>query len=416
MTQPGPGWAPLRQPEQQFLLACLQYTANSTTGQSLPLPPPDLDWERFSRRAIQDGLGALVFRRLRHYDYVPQTFLTRLRSDYYRNLSANDFRLAELRHIGQAMGKADIPLLVLKGGALAQTVYADPALRFMGDLDLMVPAAQAAEALAILDRLGYRQGEMAGVPAERADADASWVAGLHKSLEGGQVMHLEFHWPGRRQVLLRQAVLLDLDYLWEEVVPLDAANNLVRLSDSLTLFYLCLHAAVQHQFSDLGLRHYLDLDRVIQEGGTTDNFWDDFLTAAGRCGIRHAAYYCLWLAGAMFGTPIPQRVLQTLRPPAWKAARLGKQLTIQAVINRVDIGGRQSGLAWRLLLVDHPGWLVKAVLSNFFPGRAYLADYYETRDPWLLQGYRLWHPFHVAGRAIQRRLKSALFNRRHRNA
>ena len=47
---------------------------------------------------------------------------------------------------------ADIEPIVLKGGALAATLYANPGLRPMGDLDLLVPAG-AMEQAGTLDAL-----------------------------------------------------------------------------------------------------------------------------------------------------------------------------------------------------------------------------------------------------------------------
>lgn len=53
-----------------------------------------------------------------------------------------------------ALGVADIPVRVLKGAAVAHTVYDDPAMRSYGDVDLLVPAERYDEAVGVLEATG----------------------------------------------------------------------------------------------------------------------------------------------------------------------------------------------------------------------------------------------------------------------
>lgn len=56
-----------------------------------------------------------------------------------------------------AFNRAGIPLMLLKGGiALFRDHHGDPGARMIRDLDLLVPRADAAGALQVLDRLGHR--------------------------------------------------------------------------------------------------------------------------------------------------------------------------------------------------------------------------------------------------------------------
>ena len=55
----------------------------------------------------------------------------------------------------RACGDARLDLLVLKGAALAETVYPRPSLRRFGDLDVLVRRADAARARTLLEALGY---------------------------------------------------------------------------------------------------------------------------------------------------------------------------------------------------------------------------------------------------------------------
>jgi len=63
----------------------------------------------------------------------------------------------EERRVVSALVDAGIPVLVLKGALLAQTVYPSPESRFRSDMDLLTDTAQMPGAEAVLKKLGYHQ-------------------------------------------------------------------------------------------------------------------------------------------------------------------------------------------------------------------------------------------------------------------
>jgi len=62
----------------------------------------------------------------------------------------------QLQEIIEAFRKRDIRVLVLRGPALAFSLYPDPAMRPSGDLDLLVLPEQVVQARDILESLGYK--------------------------------------------------------------------------------------------------------------------------------------------------------------------------------------------------------------------------------------------------------------------
>ncbi|HVV87417.1 MAG TPA: nucleotidyltransferase family protein, partial [Kofleriaceae bacterium] len=66
-----------------------------------------------------------------------------------------DRRAAVAAEAVEALGGAGIAVMLIKGMAYAGTVYADPALRPMSDIDLMVSATRYRDAIDVLGRLGY---------------------------------------------------------------------------------------------------------------------------------------------------------------------------------------------------------------------------------------------------------------------
>src|SRR3954454_17312957 len=55
-----------------------------------------------------------------------------------------------------AMARAGVRALLLKGAAIATRLYEDPVLRPAGDIDLLVAPSQAGAAAQVLERLGFR--------------------------------------------------------------------------------------------------------------------------------------------------------------------------------------------------------------------------------------------------------------------
>jgi hypothetical protein len=77
-----------------------------------------------------------------------------LRAAYVHNLARN---LALFHAAAQFLDAATVPLLPLKGLALANTVYPDVALRPMNDLDIAVRPRDLDQAVRTLEELGWRR-------------------------------------------------------------------------------------------------------------------------------------------------------------------------------------------------------------------------------------------------------------------
>jgi len=72
-------------------------------------------------------------------------------------IAARNIRLyADLARALRALNQADVPVMVLKGAALAQTVYPRLSQRPMGDADLLVRPEDRDRARGALEAAGYR--------------------------------------------------------------------------------------------------------------------------------------------------------------------------------------------------------------------------------------------------------------------
>jgi hypothetical protein len=374
--------------------------------ESPPSAADGLNWEALTRRLISDGLAPLAYRRFKeHARLLPSHVFDALKRNYYQTASANHIRLAELGRLGSVLAGANIRLLVLKGGALATTVYPDPALRFMGDLDIAAPPESARAAVSLLQVEGYTlHGDLGDLDNPALLREKGWHLRLTRSIHGKE-MEVEFHWPMRRKVLVNQVATLDVQGIWSRAIPLDEANNLWQPAPTDMLLHLCLHTGLQHRFTDLGLRHYVDLDRVIRCHGASAEFWAEFSYRAKQAGARDVSCFCLIWARRLLNTPIPAGASAVLEPPTWKRRSFATRIERADIVNRKDVLYDHRRIWWRLLTTDHLMRMVVAPTRSLFPGWEYLASYYGVETRWRLAGYALWYPFHALGRALRRRLE-----------
>jgi hypothetical protein len=112
---------------------------------------------RVDRDAIDHGslrLLPLLYRNLQRAG-VDDPMLSRLKGVYRQVWFRNQLILDQGVRLLDTLAAAGIPTLVLKGAALAGTVYDEPALRPMEDFDLLVPRTHFARAVAATLAAGW---------------------------------------------------------------------------------------------------------------------------------------------------------------------------------------------------------------------------------------------------------------------
>jgi hypothetical protein len=101
---------------------------------------------------------------------------------------ALDLRLEQvLAEVAHTLASASIPYRALKGPALAHTLYADPALRSFGDVDVLVPTRDFDATIALLRPLGFHRRFVE----PRAGFDSRFSKGA--CLEGADGLEVDLH-------------------------------------------------------------------------------------------------------------------------------------------------------------------------------------------------------------------------------
>jgi hypothetical protein len=208
----------------------------------------------------------------------------------------------------RALASAGVEAMLLKGAALAATVYPGFAARPMQDLDLLVRTDEAA-------RRAWRALLESGWTREdpRAAVDAFYAQHQHlprlvyPSLPGAR---LELH-----RGLFRQGGPFGLsvaDFFGRgRSIQINGLPAIVpSISD--TLLYSCLHFAWTHEMAFGAWRFITDVATLAH---ASDDLWLEFLPTAKAVGGATVCYWALRMSASLRQVRLPENVLAELRPP-----------------------------------------------------------------------------------------------------
>lgn len=351
-------------------------------------PPAGLDWKQVIALGRRHGVSPLLFYRLQTFK-VSETLkvLKALRADYYAATAQAMLRERELVRVLTALDRAGAPVVLLKGAALAHTVYPDPALRQMGDLDLLIRREHLERAREALEALGYVH--QPGPPQRFNPFNTEFtgeVSFLHAT--GGHSTLVELHWELFCIELFRRTIALDVQALWARAVPLQVGDvTALSLAPEDTLAHICLHLAM-HGFTHL--RGYTDIVQMVKVGQVD---WDVFAERVRQSRIRVACYFPLWWAEQAWSVPVPGEVLQALRPGLLRE-RLGRWMTERGTRREPDVEYTWNHAA-QMLVVDRARDLARLLLWLLFPGPAWLRERYRLHSTWQAWAWVVVHPLVV---------------------
>jgi hypothetical protein len=121
-------------------------------------PASIVDWQSVCRLAVQQNLAPLLYRRIKDLGitaHLPCEVYEDLRNRYLYSAASSMRLYHEFGKVMTAMQAAHIPIIPLKGIYLAQTVYKNPALRPMCDIDILVKPNDITLSVDVLKALGY---------------------------------------------------------------------------------------------------------------------------------------------------------------------------------------------------------------------------------------------------------------------
>ena len=349
-----------------------------------------IDWPAVCHVAQCEGLAPLLYQITRVKDLaadLPPAVDAELRRAYLGTARRNAILFNELERLLPALAAAEVPVLLLKGAALAQVIYGNIALRPMADLDLLVREKDVPTALRVFLTLGY------GITPPLVYRSEVM---LHRQVQAEKAL-VELHWSPFVPPYYQYSGLID--WVWDTALPVAGdlgTGSTWVLGPEAQLLHLCGHIQLHHANEEAKQLWFHDIAEVIAHYRDTIH-WDETLARAEEYDLvlpmqRIVArvikeYWCPSPAGCQL--PVPARVLERLSVlrPSPGEQRLHAMLETGSLtgINRlwvdlVTLPGPKARLqfGWRNLFP--PADYVRACYH--IPNRLQVALYYPYR--WLL--------------------------------
>lgn len=337
-------------------------------GEAPPWPAGDDPGEgrRLAELAQAEGVAALCFERLHSRSDAPQEILASLRSCARRQAAWELVREAELRRVLNALAGNQLQPLLLKGAALAYTLYQGPHLRSRCDTDLLFPDQGAADrAWHRLRELGYRRNN--AVSGEFISQEFA----CHHTDTLGVTHTLDIHWKPSNDVLFIGKLQ------WHELAcaaqPVPTLGPSARaLAPVHALLLACMHR-MQHAAEGQSNRLIWLYDIHLLARSFSPAEWSDWLDLARSKGLCSICLDGLRAASLCLTTPVPASVMTGLT-----AASAGEWLRP----DRFSCAAAHALSALRAL----PNWRSRCqwAREHLFPAADYMLAKYDTRDARLL--------------------------------
>jgi len=226
---------------------------------------------------------------------VEESRLTKLKGVYRYSWSRNQLLFHRAAALLPEFAAAGIDTLVLKGAALSTLYYGDLGARPMDDLDLLVPRADAARAMQLLQASGWRPATPR--PESRL---AVWHADSFVD-EGGRF--LDLHWNALWQ-------LSDDADLWSGAVPTTLNGVPTKtLGHGDQLLHVCVHGL---RWAPIAPIRWVADAAKIMEGAGADLDWDRVAALARANALTLSLEHALRYLAEALAAPVPPVVIAEL--------------------------------------------------------------------------------------------------------
>lgn len=224
-------------------------------------------------------------------DHVPRDFRVYLNEMAQANAERNAILRDQLTQIGQALSAAKIPALALKGSAeLLSPAWPDPSMRFLSDIDILVPVDQVCFAREVLLGLG-------GSSPEHLPAFKFPDYHLPPITLPNSIALVELHMRVGDGI---ETELLPAEKLLESAIPTEAG---LAVPDPVSrLVHLIAHGQIHHNRHDekqLYLRDCLEFHLFSRSFG--EKFINETRQRFESVGLRDIFFCFRALSNAIFG-------------------------------------------------------------------------------------------------------------------
>jgi hypothetical protein len=291
----------------------------------------------------------------------------------------------ELTRVCHALHEAKIDFLLLKGPALALTVYRRPNQRLSSDIDILVAAEDLEAACDALATVEYSLDHSSISLALYERHHFHWVL---RNAAGGA---LELHWNLSRP---HDYFSYDPSELMDRAQTVEVGGIPVRVPSDLDQL---LHAAGQASlccFADL--RRPVDCAFLLRRGRIEET---RLVEMAQRQNLGPALWTLLWQQSQLTGVEVPQDVERSLRPRGFKRRLLQTMASLEVLLDDDATSAQRPSFALsESLCAPRVGAALRVMRRALFPGPEQFLGYDGGPATPPALGRRLWTALKTAAR------------------
>jgi hypothetical protein len=370
--------------EVAYLRKCLRICL--FPDESPPVPPLNLDWNKFHALLIQNKLVGL-FHELGQArpGLWPADLVEQLQMESSFLKLSGERRENQAREVLQALRQANVATLVLKGWALLPVLYeGEYSQRPTADIDILVRPGEADLGDHALKQLGYRDVDVEPWPGYfRRYMNSRHYQPPGTAAHSDQEFQVDIHWglPDQPYYDPRTAI----EPFFDRAQPVRIADvETCGLSMEDALLYACSH--IMHHGGEMSIFKYYEVAAIILRAVQTLN-WEAIISRAAALRVVIPLQRILSTVENLWPGVMAPGIVETLgqqKPSSfecwvdWWLVRIeNKELTVGI-------------LAW----FTTPGVFrrIGYILETLIPGPDYLKKYYGPA-PWGL--WPLLYPWRV---------------------
>lgn len=375
--------------EDRLLLACTRVSLDDRTRDEIEdLAKAGIDWRAVFERSKFEGISSLLYMHIQDIpsvaSRVPAEILSRLRAIYHGNWARNSILTDHWSEIMTLFERTGVQSITHKGMALIHSVYSDPGLRPMADIDLLIRAADLPLVRQTLQRAGFR------TPGEDLEAEEAFRCYMHFVRDSTVI---DLHWDLAYYSRFIAIIRVDHEGLWKRArsLAVGRAQGLMLCRED-ALLHLALHLTLGSEFGRL--IWFTDIDAMLRRfAGDLD--WERLLEEASRWRIRGILAYTLKVTHESLGSPLPREILPRLLPGRLRRVALN---SVMETTRPPSLGGQMNDIrsyVAETLLMDRLRDVLRVIWTSLFPSRTWVKLHYAVTSKWQISLYRFLHPIRV---------------------
>jgi hypothetical protein len=263
-------------------------------------------WPEFSEKEI----SLFVYYNLKNtslLSLIPPPISRKLEQLFLSNTACNISHLENLTQLIRKLKEEKVPVIILKGAALCETIYPHTGIRTFCDLDILIHKKDIPKVIETLKQLDYS--------ISHTHAQHHFSA-FQKS---ARTLPLEVHWNlvNDASPFQKYAFKLSMDKLWQEALPLElSGTDALWLSPEHQLISLSVHMLKEgysHRKWLLDIYYLLEFYKEKMD-------WQKLLDDCREFHTTRPVYYALSTLDEVFHMAemnegwLNRKVLQELRP------------------------------------------------------------------------------------------------------